>query len=433
MERWPDLTPEAFAAALQGAGITRAWLAHDPASGTVRASTAELDEVAQHLAVASPAWDDHEAVFIALGGSSGALLSATVHRTARGQAQGGLRLMPYPDLASFLEDGLRLSRGMSRKAALAGLWWGGGKGVIARPSDDRWRDAAWRANAYSDYGRFVSALRGCYVTAEDAGTTPDDLRHVLAHSRFVTCLPPEVGGSGNPSPATAAGVLAGIEATLAWLGSGAIAGKRVAVQGLGAVGSALVDGLLMKGARVVACDLSRTHVEASLARHAGAAFEARVAEPGNAWLLGEPCDVLAPCALGGVLGPDTIPRLRTRIVCGAANNPLAEPCRDAEALRARGVLYVPDFVVNRMGIVSCANEQYGSLVPDPAIERHLDPSDPDSIQNTVDRVLSAACDAGITPLRAAHHLADERLDEPHPVWGTRAHALVRTVLEEWTA
>lgn len=432
MERWIDLSPEAFVAALGGAGLERGWLAPDPASGGVRCSAPELEAVARHIEETSPAWDAHEAIFLAVGPASGALLTATVHRSVRGQAQGGLRLMPYPDLAACLEDGLRLSRAMSRKAALAGLWWGGGKGIIARPADDRWRDPAWRAAAYSDYGRFVSTLHGCYVTAEDAGTTPDDLRHVLAHSRFVTCVPLDAGGSGNPSPATAEGVLAGMEAAFAFLERGELAGKRVAIQGLGAVGTALAEGVLAKGGAVIACDLSRARVDAITARHAGADFSARVAPLGDASILTEPCDVLAPCALGGVLGSNTIPQLRTSIICGAANNPLQDPARDAAALARRAILYVPDFVVNRMGIVSCANEQYGTLSPDPAVARHLDPAAPDSIQRTVARVLRAAHAAGTTPLAAAHGLADERLSEPHPLWGERARAIVHRVLADWS-
>jgi glutamate dehydrogenase/leucine dehydrogenase len=431
MERWIELSPEAFVAALRGAGIERGWLAPDPASGGVRASAPELAAVASHVAEVSQAWDAHEAVFLAVGPESLTLLTATVHRSLRGQAQGGLRLMPYADLGRCLDDGLRLSRAMSRKAALAGLWWGGGKGIIARPPGDLWRDPAWREAAYSDYGRFVSALHGCYVTAEDAGTTPEDLRHVLAHSRFVTCVPVDAGGSGNPSPATAAGVLAGMEAALAFVGRGGLAGKRIAIQGLGAVGSALAGRLLAAGASVVACDLSRTRVDALTARHAGDDFSAYVAPPGDAALLAEPCDVLAPCALGGVLDPETIPRLRTRIVCGAANDPLRNPERDAAALARRAILYVPDFVVNRMGIVSCANEQYGTLNPDPAVARHLDPADPGSIQQTVARVLEAAHAAGTSPLSAAHALADARLDEPHPIWGARARIVVERVLGEW--
>ena len=433
MERWIDRTPEACVAALRGAGISRAWLASDPETGTARASAPELEEVARHLAAASPFWDAHEAVFLEVGEASGALLTATIHRTARGQAQGGLRLARYADLLTCLEDGLRLSRAMSRKAALAGLWWGGGKGIIARPPDDRWRDPDWRADAYADYGRFVSRLHGAYVTAEDAGTTPEDLRRVLAHTRFVTCVPVDAGGSGNPSPATAQGVLCGMTAALGVLGSGDVAGKRVAIQGLGAVGAALAEGALAAGARVVATDLARARVDALARRHSGAAFRASVAAPGDLSLFSEPCDVFAPCALGGVLGPDTIPRLRTSLVCGAANNPLADPARDAAALAQRGITYVPDFVVNRMGIVSCANEQYGSLAHDPAIARHLDPADPDSIPQTVERVLASARADGTTPLAAAHRLADARLEEPHPLWGLRARALVAHVLAEWTA
>lgn len=430
---WQDLPPEAFAAELRARGVRRAWLAPDASRA---ASHPHLEGVARDLA-RDPAWDGHEAVFLAVGPETGALLSATLHCTTRGQAQGGLRHWRYPRVLDFLRDGLRLSRAMSRKNALAGLWWGGGKGGIARGA--RADDPAFRRALYREYGRFVTSLRGAYVTAEDAGTRPEDMAEVAACTRFATCVPVAMGGSGNPSPATARGVLLGMDAALAFAGLGGIAGRSVAMQGLGNVGAAMLEGLLLAGAsRVVASDLDPERVAALrrrlVALGGGAQQRAslRVTAPEDVGILAEPCDVLAPNALGGVLSPQTIPKLRARVVCGAANAPLAEGARDAAALAARGVLYVPSFVVNRMGIVQCANEQYGSPRPDPAVERHLDPDAPDGIRRTTLRVLERARAEGTTPLAAAEALADERLREPHPIWGDRGRALVRSLLEgEW--
>ena len=197
-----DQPPERFAESLARAAGGRAFLVRE--AGGLRASCALLAPVAEALR-GDEAYADHEALFLATGESTGALLGAFIHRTERGQAQGGLRHWPYPSLGDFVRDGLRLARGMGRKCALAGLWWGGGKGLIARQPGDAWRDTRYREQLYADYARFFTSLRGCYVTAEDAGTTPADMAVIHRHTRFATCIPPEVGGSGNPSAMTAAG------------------------------------------------------------------------------------------------------------------------------------------------------------------------------------------------------------------------------------
>jgi glutamate dehydrogenase/leucine dehydrogenase len=334
--------------------------------------------------------DRHEAIFLAVGPRSGCLFGAFLHRTARGPGQGGLRRARYATCADFLRDGLRLSRAMTLKNALAGLWWGGGKGVIARPQqlDDEAPD--FRRTLYLEYGDFVSSLRGCYVTAEDVGTRPEDVAQVFERSRFVTCIPEALGGSGNPSHDTARGVVCGMEAALSFLDLGDLEGKRVAVQGVGAVGQALIGLLLERGvAEVIAAEASTARLAELCTGRGPNARDPRLKLRGTGSadpsILAEACDVLAPCALGGVLGPATIPKLRTRIVCGSANNVLLDDDRDAADLAARGITYVPDFVVNRMGIVRCADEHLGRLQPDPLVERQLDPSYPHEPRTAVGR------------------------------------------------
>ncbi len=373
-------------------------------------------------------------MFLAVS-SQGDLFGAFLHRLARGQAQGGLRRWPYRDLEAFLRDGLRLARGMGRKNALAGLWWGGGKGLIARPPGADPPAGEARRALYREYGDFVSSLGGCYVTAEDAGTRPEDVAAVFERTRFTTCIPPERGGSGNPSAATARGVVCGMEAALEAEELGPLEGRCVAMQGLGNVGAAMVDALLAHGvARVVASEISWARCRELAERWRQAPVEVRHCHPEDPAVLCEPCDVLAPNALGGVLGPETIPRLRARIVCGAANNPLADEERDGAALLARGIAYVPDYVVNRMGIVSCANEQYGVMRPDPAVERHLERDYAHGIFAVTRRVLVDARERGIPTPRAAAELADRLAEERHPVWGERARELVQAVLHgDWHA
>jgi glutamate dehydrogenase/leucine dehydrogenase len=369
--------------------------------------------------------DRHEAVFLAVGPSSGALFGAFLHRVTRGQAQGGLRRRAYPNLESFLRDGLRLARGMGRKNALAGLWWGGGKGLISPRAGARLNDSRTRRALYHEYGDFVSSLRGCYITAEDAGTSPEDMATVFERTRFVTCVPPAFGGAGNPSFATAAGVVCGIEAALDVLELGDLRGKRVAMQGVGNVGSAMVDRLLEQGVgRVLASEIRWDRCQALAERWHDAPVEVRHCAPEDLSMLAEPCDVLVPNALGGVLDPETIQKVEARIVCGAANNPLAAEERDASTLMQRGIAYVPDYVVNRMGIVSCANEQYGDLRPDPAIERHLDPDFEHGIPAVTRRVLLLSRQRGIPTTTAAAELADRLAEEPHPIWGPRTRQIL---------
>jgi glutamate dehydrogenase/leucine dehydrogenase len=324
---------------------------------------------------------------------------------------------------------------MGRKNALAGLWWGGGKGVIARAAGDRHRDPAYRRTLYEDYGRFVTSLRGVYVTAEDVGTTPPDMAAIFTTTRFVTCIPEAVGGSGNPSPATARGVVCAIEAALDHLGLGAISGKRIAVHGAGNVGASLIGELVERGAaRIVATDVDASRCAAVGARFANANVTVRHVPPGDTSVLGEECDVVSPSALGGVLNPETIPKLRCRVVCGAANNQLLDEERDSRALHQRGITFVPDFVASRMGIVTCANEQYGSLPDDPAILRHFGRTWDNAVYVITQRVLEAAARESTTETAAAGALADELSLVPHPIFPHRTADIVQALVRDgWEA
>jgi glutamate dehydrogenase/leucine dehydrogenase len=433
MGRLLDKSPDVLARELRAQAHGRGYLFYRPSTGCIETSHPLLAEIADLLRGGDRDYRHQQAIFLGVGAETGALFGAFLYRTLRGQAQGGLRRWRYASLEEWLRDGLRLSVAMARKNALAGLWWGGGKGVVADPSDGRARDPGFRRTLYREYGAFVSSLRGCYVTAEDVGTSPGDIAEVFRRTRFVTCIPPELGGSGNPSPATAAGVVCAMEAALEFLDAGGLEGKRIAMQGAGQVGAAMIETLLAKGvARVVVSEVSRDRCAGLRERFAGRPVEVRDAEPRDTAILAEPCDVLAPNALGGVLGPETIPGLRTRLVCGAANNPLVDDDRDDKALADRGILYVPDFVCNRMGIVSCANEAYGSLPEDPAVLRHLDRDWGGSIWRVTHRILRESRVQGITPVGAANQVADRLVEERHPIWGERARDIVESlVAERW--
>lgn len=388
------------------------------AHGVPRPSHPELQPLADFLATDTRDAYQHEGVYLAVGRRSGALLTAFVHWTDRGQAAGGLRHWGYDTVESLLRDGLRLSAGMTRKNALAGLWWGGGKGIIA--ATPKTRDPLYREAVYADYGDFTTSLRGVYITAEDVGTTPPDMVHVFTRTRHVTCIPPEVGGSGNPSTATAAGVVCAMEGALAELGHGTLEGKRVVMQGAGNVATFMMRELLGRGiGSILATDISGERLDAVRAMLPDERLELRQVAPDDLSLFGETCDVFAPNALGGILHPETIAMLDTPLVCGAANNQLLDAERDAAALDARGITYVPDFLANRMGIVQCADEAFGTIPDDPAIRRHLGREWENSVYVVTRQVLARAKAEGISSAKAANAMADELARVPHPIWPDR--------------
>lgn len=414
-------SPERFCELLAELGLRRLAIFSLAPSGP-QVSDPRLESLAQWLREESTDFGGHSAILLERGARTGVLLGAFLHSIERGQGAGGVRLWGYSAFGDFLTDGLRLSRGMARKNALAGLWWGGGKGVIAAPGS-LCRER--RRGIFEDYGAFVSSLRGAYVTAEDVGTTPEDMADIYRTTRFVTCAPIAVGGSGNPSPATARGVICAMEAALEHRGLGGFDGKTVALQGVGNVGAAMARILLSRGvARVVAVDVSDEHVARLRRANPDARLELSVVEPGDSRILAQECDVVAPNALGGVLNPASIAALRAPIVCGAANNQLLEPARDGLLLRQRGIVYVPDYLANRMGIVNCANEQYGSLDEDPAIERHCGRDWPESVFRVAKTVFERAEAQGVSTSEAADALADERSAQPHPLFPGRTRALL---------
>lgn len=428
-----QLSPQAFISFLQKNKIRRLHFIWNPETQRVEASHAVLQPIADFIQHDRRDFLRHEGIFLQVTRQHNTLQGAFVHNTHRGQGAGGTRFWGYQTLEEYLRDGLRLSKGMTRKNALAGLWWGGGKGVIARNPELDNNDPRIRADLFREYGELMTALRGCYVTAEDVGTDTSDMAHIFSKTRFITCIPPELGGSGNPSVPTATGVLRGMEAALAFADGGTIAGRTVAVQGMGNVGWPLIRMLIEKGARrVFACDISAARVQRAKETFSEDVLDARLITAGDNEILFSDCDIVAPCATGAVLNPQTIPRLRAKIVCGAANNQLEDSERDDLLLFERGIIYVPDFLVNRMGIVNCANEQYGYVSDDPAVTRHLDTEWEYSIYRKTIEVLQLAREEKAPPARTAIHLADRIAREPHPIFGHRGQQIIASlVAERW--
>ncbi|HTJ74263.1 MAG TPA: Glu/Leu/Phe/Val dehydrogenase [Acidimicrobiales bacterium] len=337
--------------------------------------------------------DDYEQVVFCHDRATGLRAIVAVHSTRLGPALGGTRFYPYATEAEGLEDVLRLAKAMTYKAAAAGLDLGGGKAVIfGDPARDK-TEALLRA-----YARYVDALGGRYLTAEDVGTTQQDMDLVRRETRFVTGVSPELGGSGDPSIATAYGVLWAMKAVALRLwGDTSLAGRHIAVSGVGKVGIALVNHLAEERARVTVADVTPAAVERAVTE-AGA--DTAPVEKIHA----VDCDIYSPCALGGVLNGGTIPELRCAAVVGSANNQLAEGPTSARQLADAGVLYAPDFVVNAGGLVNIAEELapggYHAGRAGAAVRRIFD---------TITSVLQAAEADGVTTAEAAERLAERRI------------------------
>ncbi|GGI48104.1 leucine dehydrogenase [Agromyces flavus] len=348
-------------------------------------------EVHAALPVDAP---DHERVLITRGPRSGLTIIVAVHSTALGQALGGARVWHYEHWTDALADALRLSQAMTLKNAAAGLARGGGKSVVCIPAGET-LDEARRHDAMLDLGDAVESLGGAYMTAEDVGTSAELMSVVHERTEHVCGLPAEQGGVGEPADATAAGVHAGILATLDHVfGSRDVSGRHFVISGLGQVGGRLARTLAAGGARLTVTDVATA--KRALADELGAEW----VEPADAHRV--EADVFVPCGLGGVLTPEVVEQLRVRAVVGAANNQLAE--RDvARMLRQRGIVWVPDFVVNAGGVV------YLDLASAPGIGQDELDRRIAGIGDVVAAVLRDADTAGVTTLEAAERLAQTRL------------------------
>ncbi|WP_158887802.1 Glu/Leu/Phe/Val dehydrogenase dimerization domain-containing protein [Amycolatopsis anabasis] len=336
----------------------------------------------------------HEQVVFCHDAATGLKAIIAIYSTALGPALGGTRFYPYASESDALDDVLALSKGMAYKNALAGLDLGGGKAVIiGDPATDK-SEALLRA-----YGRFVQSLGGRYITACDVGTYVADMDQVARESRFVTGRSPEDGGAGDSSVLTAFGVFQGMRASADHLwGTPDLAGRRVGVSGVGKVGHILVEHLVEAGAQVVIADVSAPAIERVRATHPGV----EVAEHPDTLLAAE-LDVFAPCALGGVLDDETVPRLRAKVVCGAANNQLAHPGIEKQ-LEERDILFAPDYLVNAGGVIQVSDELHGF---DFARAKRK----ATALFDTTKAVFALAEAEGVPPVTAADRLAERRMSE----------------------
>ena len=329
---------------------------------------------------------DHEKVLIGRDAESGYHGIIAIHNTSLGPAVGGTRFWKYASEDEALTDALRLSHGMTYKNALAGLPLGGGKSIIIANDGQKDREAVLRT-----HGRFVDTLKGQYITAEDVGTSPEDMEIVLRETPYVAGL---LGRSGDPSPFTARGVFRAIQASTQFLWkTDSLSGLVVALQGCGHVGYNLAKLLREAGAHLIVSDVNEKNSSRVVEE-----FGAELVQPDE---IDVQADVFAPCALGGVINDETIPDLKVSIVAGAANNQLLEE-RHGDMLRARNILYAPDYVANAGGVLNGSTELLGWKPEDAA--RKIN-----EIYDTILRIYESAQAQGISTNKAADQLAEERL------------------------
>ena len=336
-------------------------------------------------------YGDHEQVVFCTNKAAGLRAIIAIHNTVLGPALGGTRMWAYKNDDEALIDVLRLSKGMSYKASAAGLNLGGGKAVIIGDPKTQKNEAMFRA-----FGQFVNSLNGRYITAEDVGTSVKDMEHVYMETPFVTGISHNLGGSGDPSPFTALGTFIGMKTAARFrLGTDRLKDLRVAVQGLGHVGMHLVKLLKEEGARVFVSDIDAEKIKQAQSEYGAQGVSAEE-------LLATECDILAPCALGAIINDQTLPRLKTKIIAGAANNQLAEP-KHGNSLKELGILYAPDFVINAGGLINVWVELEGY-----SKERSMEILD--KINDNLTQIFTSAKTENIPTHEAANRLAERRIE-----------------------
>lgn len=335
---------------------------------------------------------NHEQVVFCHDKATGLKAIIGIHNTVLGPALGGTRMWNYASEKEALTDVLRLSRGMTYKAAITGLNLGGGKAVIIGDASTMKTEAFLRR-----FGKFVESLNGKYITAEDVNMKTRDMEYIGMETSHVTGLPETMGGGGDPSPVTAYGTYIGMKATAKKVyGNESLTGKKIAVQGVGQVGMYLVEHLVKENAEVYITDISQDKL-----KQVSASFGAKVVGMDEIYDLN--MDIYAPCALGATLNDNTINRLKCKIVAGAANNQLEDEHKHGYMLIDKGITYAPDFLINAGGLINVYEEHLGSYNRDRAY------TTAEKIYDTCLNILNVAENDGISTQEAAIQLAEKRI------------------------
>jgi len=348
--------------------------------------------LAENPVIAQMTLNNHEQVLFCNDNDTGLKAIIAIHNTVLGPSLGGTRMWPYNNEMEALTDALRLSRGMTYKSAAAGLNLGGGKAVIIGDSRTQKNETMMRR-----FGKFVNSLSGKYITAEDVGVNTKDMEYIKMETDYVSGLPLNMGGSGDPSPVTAYGVYLSMKASAKekW-GNDSLNGKKVVVQGIGNVGENLVKHLVKEGANVSIYDINEKRLKL-VAAETGATV---ITDAKG--IFDMDMDIYAPCALGAVLTTDTINRLKCSIVCGAANNQLAEETVHGKMIMDKGIIYAPDFVVNAGGIINVFYELQG-------YNRERAMAHAEKIYQTTLNIFKISKEQNIPTYMAANRIAEKRI------------------------
>jgi leucine dehydrogenase len=348
--------------------------------------------LAENPVIAQMALNNHEQIVFCNDNETGLKAIIAIHNTILGPSLGGTRMWSYKTEMEALTDVLRLSRGMTYKSSVAGLNLGGGKAVIIGDSKTQKNEALMRR-----FGKFVNSLSGKYITAEDVGVNTKDMEYIKMETDFVSGLPENMGGSGDPSPVTAYGVYLSMKASAKekW-GNDSLAGKKVVVQGIGHVGESLVKHLVKEGAKVSIYDINEDRLKA-IAKETGAEV---IKDAAGIYDLD--MDIYAPCALGATVNSDTLSRLKCAIICGAANNQLADENVHGKMVIEKGILYAPDFVVNAGGIINVFYELEG-------YNRERALSHAEKIYDTTLNIFKVSKEQNIPTYMAANRIAEKRI------------------------
>ncbi len=355
--------------------------------------------------------EDFEQVVFCHDKNSGLKAIIAIHDTTLGPALGGCRMWPYDSEEEALVDALRLAKGMTYKNAAAGLNIGGAKTVIiGDPKKDK-SEAMFRA-----LGRYIEGLNGRYITAEDVGTTTQDMNEIFMETNFVTGTTDAKGASGNPSPVTALGVYYAMKRTAKEaFGSDSLKDKVISIQGAGNVASGLAKHLHDEGAKIIVTDINQDAIDRMVDNYGATAVK-----PED--IYDQEADIFAPCALGGILNDDTIPRLKVKAICGSSNNQLLDINKHAEMLKERNIIYAPDFIANAGGVINVADELKG-YNSERALEKVK------TIYDQIGKVFEISELENITTAKAADRLAEKRIDSMLNVRGNFLHSEKHAVVE----
>ncbi len=351
---------------------------------------AKVNPIFGHLS-----FDNHEQIVFCNDEETGLKAIIGIHNTNLGPALGGTRMWNYKNEAEALQDVLRLSRGMSYKAAITGLKLGGGKAVIIGDAKTQKTDALMRR-----FGEFVHSLGGKYYTAEDMGMETRDMDIVREVTPYVTGISESKGGAGNPSPVTAYGVYMGMKAAAKYkFGTDNLAGKKILVQGIGHVGEDIVAYATKEGAEIIISDINKEQLE-KVSKKYGATIHHDLD------IYGLDVDIYAPCAMGASINDNTIDRIKAKVIAGAANNQLFDEIKHGKILREKGIAYAPDFLINAGGIINVYAE-IGKYGKDEIMKQT------ENIYNTTLDIFKLSDEKQITTHQAAFNIAQARIDAKH--------------------